>query len=505
MRHARPHYDVLLVGAGPVGLLLGNLLRQAGISTMMVEKRPLRSMQSKASTINPYSLAILRSLGLADEAIRRGKKLSELALFWNDSRLMKVDYRRVPSIYKFILSLSQPAAERMLEERYLASGGEMLRDAEADAVSESEEGVQLSLTDKRALNAHFLIGCDGMRSTVRDLVGIGYEGDDLGIELVLADCQLDPACQPPSERVWYFVREDHFAVVIPLESGLHRIYVKRRPAEAQTPVNASREGFQNLLDTHGLGRLRISQLTWSSKVTLNSRLATSFTTRRVFLCGDAAHVFPPLGGLGMNTGFQDAIGLAWRLSAVLRGASSGDALRAYNEERRSMAEALIQRTAATARLIARQDRDLDGPLKAWLPLMTNRRSVAAALPIAYSALGQTYSALSAAGPDAGKLVPCFEVPDSQRDVISYDYIHPRHFVLFTLPEDLSRARESFGRTNGVRIVRVDRESSSWAHKPHYELVGNLLMRPDGIVCAQSELGDMGTIASVLRSYGLRSS
>lgn len=502
MAQARKQYDAIIVGAGPVGLLLGSLLRRAGLDVVIIEKRQTRSTQSKASTINAYSLAILRSIGIVDECIAKGLQVHNLVLFWQHQRLMRVNYRRLPSRYDFILCLSQPEAEFILEQRYLELGGELRRSTEVANLVDEGRQVTVTLSDGAILSCTYLVGCDGARSTVRRLSGIAYEGEDLGVDLIMCDCRIDAPDIVDADDVYYHVDEENFSVIIPLENGKHRIYVKRRQQDAITPFPETKEYFQSLLNKYGAGKINLLEIFWTSKVAFYYRLASKFQSGRVYLCGDAAHVFPPLGGMGMNTGFQDAVGLAWRIVAKIRGTASEEILSTYTNERRGIAKVLIERSVDSARLISRIDTDVDGALQAWLPRMNNRKNIANTFPINYSGLAQTYTSYADSEPWSGKLIPYFEVAGDEKQTVSYDYIDPSNFVLFAEPCAVQCALGIAKKSQGVRVVELSSDRLSGPKGATFTFEGAALMRPDGVVCAQTTAADLIAVERALAAFGI---
>ena len=484
--------DILIAGAGPVGLLLGCLLKRTGLDVAIIEKRPVRSIHSKASTLNAYSLAILHSIGYIDDFLARGTPIYSLLLYWRQRRLMHVNYRYLPSRYNYILALSQPETEKLLEEKFLQLGGRLSRSTELRAFRAGDELVEVTDTEGRSIACRYLIGCDGPRSAVRQLSNIAFLGDDLDVDLIMFDARIASPNLIAAGNVYYFVNEENFCVVIPLHDSNYRVYIKRAPDD-RGEYDGSPAYCQSLLQKYGLDDISISHIIWHSEVSFYHRLAANYSSgKRVFLCGDAAHVFPPLGGLGMNTGFQDAFGLAWRLIGVLKGTLAPDVLNDYGEERRTIAKALIAGTVASAKLIAQTEVPSEAALDGWLPVMRNRNRIASSLPMIYSGLAQRYDN-PASEPLIGKLVPFMGLAIDGNRSCTYDYINGEDYVLFVTRHhdemiETMLCRQSSVRHESIKVIAVD-EFFPEETGASCRSMSALLMRPDGIVCAVSAVTD----------------
>ena len=479
-------FDILIAGAGPVGLLLGCLLKKANLNVGILEKRTARSIHSKASTSNAYSLAILHAAGYIDDFLSKGIPIHSLLLYWRKKRLMRVNYRYLPSRYNYILALSQPETERLLEEKYLGLGGVLSRSTAIDSFSADDDLVHVTDAQGGRYGCRYLIGCDGPRSTVRELSGIAFRGDDLDVDLIMFDARIDSPDLVAGGGVHYFVNAENFCVVIPLHDSNYRVYIRREPAD-RGEYDGSSSYCQSLLEKYGLDDITISHIIWHSEVSFYHRLAESYSAgKRIYLCGDAAHVFPPLGGLGMNTGFQDAFGLAWRLIGVLKGRIAAEVLDDYGRERRSIAQGLIAGTVASAKLIAQTEVPSAAAIDGWLPAMRNRKRISNTLPMNYSGLAQRYDS-GANEPGVGMLVPFLGLSIGGRRSCTYDYINGEDYVLFVTEKfgqniETMLSRQSSVRHGSIKVIAVDAFVTGESAM-QCATMSALLMRPDGIVCA----------------------
>ncbi len=482
--------EVIIVGAGPVGLLLGCWLRKLGIGVTILEKRLRRGNESKASSMNAYSLAILHALGIEHQFDAIGKRVHELELSWENKRLFRVDYRKLPSIYDHILCLEQPKSETLLESHFFMLGGKLQRGIEVIGVTQDESdyvvvGVRDETGQERALTSKFLIGCDGGKSSVREQLGYSFDGVDLGTGFIMVDAKITWTGE--NSRVYYHVSENAFFILIPLSDGVHRLIIKTENNEKEVIAGDKLNAYQSLVDKYGPPNLKVKEIIWESHTTYYNRLAEKYGHGRVWLAGDACHLFSSIGGLGMNTGFQDAIGLAWRLAGVLRKRLSESVLDTYELERRTLAQFLIATTNETTALITRTNQDPNA-VKDWLPLMSNR-NLLNSLPLKYSGLGQRYeTGLLDANRISlvGQLVPYFSFTHEGSNKCSYDLIDAQHFCLiagncFIDPNDLAKF------DGVVKLIRIQMKED-WASISqilNLQVDEILLMRPDGIVAAKT--------------------
>jgi 2-polyprenyl-6-methoxyphenol hydroxylase-like FAD-dependent oxidoreductase len=219
--------NVLIVGAGPVGLMLGCNLQSMGINTIIIDKKSAPSLNSKALTINAASLKILHSMGLISEFLSHGQKVHDIYIHWKNKRLSHINYRRLSSPYNCFLSLPQPETERILERKYLNLGGNLERNVYLEGIAPSENHVTVKLCKNLYVsNEHYIyvVGCDGGKSTVRILLGKKFLGYDYGIYFKIIDVELDWSGE--KEATHYFIQEDGFLIVIPLPHKRHRIVIK---------------------------------------------------------------------------------------------------------------------------------------------------------------------------------------------------------------------------------------------------------------------------------------
>ncbi len=485
--------EVVIVGAGPVGLLLGCWLRKLGIGVRVLEKRVTRSTQSKAVSMNAHSLAILHALDIYDQFDVVGKRVHDLHLYWQQKRLMRVNYRRLPSKYNYILCLIQPKTETLLEAHFLASGGTLQRGAEVIRLQMNSDAVDVYVNHNETgreerLTAQYIVGCDGGKSTVRQQLGFSFAGKDHGTGFIMVDANI--SWSGDLKRVHYFVNEDAFLILIPLSDDKHRIII-RTPNNEKEKIGGNKIAvYQDLVAKYGPSDLILHDIVWESNTTYYNRLVECYGHGRVLLAGDACHLFSSIGGLGMNTGFQDAFALAWRLAGILRKRFPETVLASYELERRTLTQHLIASTNEMTALITRVNRD-SASLRDWMPIMANRKRLAT-LPLHFSGLTQRYEkGLLAENNEGlvGRLIPYFKLAQQEKYLCSYDLVDGCNFYLLygiDLPDGAF-----WSRYNDL-IKPIQFHPEDWQQVCNclgLQTEEMVLMRPDGIVAAKASINN----------------
>jgi 2-polyprenyl-6-methoxyphenol hydroxylase-like FAD-dependent oxidoreductase len=343
--------DVLVAGAGPVGLTLAASLRARGVDVVLVDKAAEVSNTSRAAVIHARTLEVLHGIDVTDELVGRGVVVPRFTVRERDRALLTIDFDGLPTRHPYALMLPQNITEDVLTSRLAELGGRVHRPYELARLEQDRDGVTATMAGGETVRASYAVGADGMHSAVRAQTGIGFAGDAYAQSFLLADVHLDWEFDD-TEVMLYFAPAG-LVVVAPLPGGRHRIVATADAA----PEHPDREDIQAVLDARGPQKrpARVTDVLWSSRFRVHHRLADHYREGRVFLAGDAAHVHSPAGGQGMNTGIQDAVALGARLAGVLRDGADERILDGYETERRPVAADVVAFTDRMTR-VATADR-----------------------------------------------------------------------------------------------------------------------------------------------------
>jgi 2-polyprenyl-6-methoxyphenol hydroxylase-like FAD-dependent oxidoreductase len=409
--------DVIVVGAGPTGLLLAGDLAEAGVDVTVLERRDgTISNLSRAFGVHARTMEELDARGLADQLVPTGAALSTLKLF----ERVEVDLSTLPSRYPYLLITPQYHVEDLLLTRAREAGATLVDDAEVTGLTQ-DDGVTVT-TRNGAYRAQYVVGADGFHSVVRQAIGQPFPGRSVLKSIMLADVLVT---EEPAETLTVNGVGDAFAFVAPFGDGYYRVFAWDRdsavPDSEPLTLDEVRDVTRRSLGTDfGMHDPR-----WLSRFHSDERQVPDYRVGRVFLAGDAAHVHSPAGGQGMNTGMQDAANLSWKLAAVLRGAPA-ELLDTYQAERHPVGRAVLRSSGAIIRAamirshLGRAVRGYVGGHALSVPRI--REKITGQL----TGLGYTYPAPHGAHPLVGTRAADVPLADGTR---LYEALRGQRFVL----------------------------------------------------------------------------
>ncbi|MFY1675614.1 MULTISPECIES: FAD-dependent monooxygenase [unclassified Streptomyces] len=504
----RADFDVLVVGAGPSGLLTAVELMRRGVRVRIIDRDAEPSTTPKALSVWPRALDILQDAGLGDSVHRESVRIGRLSYFSERRPLASFALTRDTACRV----LPQHETERLLTRRLHELGGKIERstrllalegvdfsDALADggvvtAVVEGADGVV------RRIDAPFVVGADGAGSAVRGQLGIGFEGSTYGMAFALVDARVEGDL--PTDECLFYQSSGGALVVVPMPDGVHRFLSVMPRGKEEVTLDLMRD----IVDERGPRGVHLTEAVWQAVFRVHARHATRFRTGRVFLVGDAGHVHSPAGGQGMNNGLQDAQNLGWKLAAVIRGESPPSLLESYGRERSEATRQIVRDTDLQTRAWV-----ADSPIKVrardaafrlfertgvvtrfYTPVMAGRR-------LAYPPTreSQRPSGISRCGlrdriPGGLKPGAVFPRRTALAHAVSGPKADPHAWTLVVVPPDAAWSREigHIARRYGtllrtVVLPRRELRSEGACSRPGYHLV-----RPDGHLAAHGHQGDL---------------
>jgi 2-polyprenyl-6-methoxyphenol hydroxylase-like FAD-dependent oxidoreductase len=334
--------DVLIVGAGPVGLFLANECARRGLRWRLIEARSSQSVHSKALAIFPRTLEILDMAGIAGPFLEAANRVTRVAVVANKRQLARIRFAPENSPYPFVAMVPQDVTERLLVEELCRKGGAVEYDTTFVSAVEQDGCVRARLDGKGnqlEVTAAFVVGCDGAHSAVRHLLNLPFEGTQYNASFMLADVETNETL--PADELQLCPSEFGPLAIFPMSATRRRIVATVEKAEEAAP---SLDFVRKVLAQRALAGIEARSMGWSSFFRIHHRQVARLRVGRMFIAGDAAHIHSPFGGQGMNTGLQDVWNLVWKLDLFVRGRGNEQLLESYAAERHPVIKHVIETT-----------------------------------------------------------------------------------------------------------------------------------------------------------------
>jgi 2-polyprenyl-6-methoxyphenol hydroxylase-like FAD-dependent oxidoreductase len=364
--------DVIVNGAGPVGLTMACELARHGVNFRVFDQNAEPSPQSRALAIFPRTLEVFSSVGILEEVLTEGRRLRGLSMYNEVRQLAQMEFEAVESPYPFAISLPQSRTERLLQSRLEQLGRRVERSMELIALEQDAEGVRA--TYRRAdgsteqVRGAWMLGCDGAHSGVRHLLKMEFQGAQYDEEFLLADVKVDTDL--PDDRAHLFLANDGVFAFFPFAGGRGRIIADQRPGTEHAGKEPTMEEVGAIVKSRCFHPMEVSDPAWKAWFRISHRMVRQYNSGRAYLAGDAAHIHSPAGGQGMNTGIQDAFNLAWKLALVVHGLAAPALLESYEAERMPVARSVVNLTDRLTRVMTAQNPAAQH-LRDWLlPMVT---------------------------------------------------------------------------------------------------------------------------------------
>ena len=495
-------HAVVIAGAGPTGLMLAGELALAGIDVAIVERRAGQDLAgSRAGGLHARTLEVLDQRGIVNRFLAEGQKAYATAFAG-----VQLDLSGLPTRHPYILGLRQKHIERILSGWVEDLGVPIHRGTEVTGFSEGDAGVGVELADGRSLHADYLVGCDGGRSLVRKAAGIAFPGTDPTTSNIIAEAEL--ATDPPEwgirrdalgihalGRVEYEIRDGR---IVYADHGPVGVMVTERNvgATSEPTLDDLREA---LIAVYGTD-YGIHDPTSITRFTDAARQAAEYRRGRVLLAGDAAHIHPPDGGQGLQTGVQDAVNLGWKLAQVVKGRAPERLLDTYHAERHPIAARVLRHALAAVSLRREDDRTtaLRDTVAELLAMDEPRRTFAATL----SGLDVHYD-LGEGHPLLGRRMPDLDLRTANGPRRVSTLLHSARPVLVNLGEPGSLDIGPWA----DRVQLVDATFDGAWDLPDLGVItapGAVLVRPDGHVAWVNDRTRSGLTDALTTWFGAAS-
>jgi 2-polyprenyl-6-methoxyphenol hydroxylase-like FAD-dependent oxidoreductase len=380
--------DIVVIGAGPVGLFLANECARRGLRYRLIEERPTQSEYSKALAIFPRTMEIFDMAGVVGPFLESANRVTSVAMISHGHTLAHMKFEPQESPYSFVAMVPQNVTEELLAAELKRRGGTIEYETTFVSAKQLDDHVNVTLDHNGKLirlNASFVVGCDGAHSTVRHSLNIPFEGGEYEARFLLVDAETNQVL--PADELQLCPNESGPLAIFPMSANRRRIIATIDEPEGDVPsldlvrkVSAQRapKGFEVLA------------LNWSSYFRIHHRHVARLRDGRMFIAGDAAHIHSPFGGQGMNTGLQDVWNLIWKLDLALHGLANDQLLDSYTAERLPVIKNVIDTTDFLTKVMGTPNKFAQALRNAIIPMVSRLAPFQHAFVQRLSELGIAY-------------------------------------------------------------------------------------------------------------------
>ncbi len=501
MRTQAVEVPVLIVGAGPTGLTLGIELGRRGVACRIVDRLPGPVTTSRSFTLHARTLELFEMAGIADRFLERGLRAVSMDYhFKGTAEPARLDFTRLRSRYPFALIINQNVVEQVLRDQLTELGTAVEWDTELVSLVQEPDGRLTALLvhqpsgREELVRTSWLVGADGVQSTVRAQLDIPYEGDEYtGMQMRMMDVPLR-GFPLEDDRIHYLISTARLLLVTKLPGANYRVLISDMQDTPATET--ARSAFQDVLDEHFCGSVSLGEPEWATVFRIWKRVTPRYRHGSVFLAGDAAHCHSPAGGQGMNVCVQDAFNLGWKLALVSAGEADESLLDTYEPERRPIAQQVIEGTNALHSIVMAHGTSIEDRIALSREPSFTQQGISKISGLAYhyrdAAKPPGFPQLSGAA--AGDRVPDTRLSPGLR---LHDLLrHERHTLLLLTSKVGSAALEGL-------VGDLARRFGTWLRVEVLAPADGdvyCLVRPDGYLAMQGRFTDSPALFAVLTAY-----
>lgn len=461
--------DALIIGSGPVGLVLANILKRNGLSVLVIDKRTKKADLPRGIAINQATLDVFSTLGIKC-IFDSGLQVEYIDLFWKHKYLGQINFHDTSYECPYFFHIPQSELENHLEKALLELDLQVHYGTELISYIQDGQHVyaQLRSNDEITIKTKFLIGCDGGQSKVREIMACGNDQRQYGASFVLSDVRF----KNYNERnTRYIFTKAGYAMIVPLPEQQYRLIFSIQPNKSNSESDLSITNFQQLLNDRVCNDIAIAEIIWATQAQYGHRISNKIYQDRVVLAGDALHQFSPVGGTNMNVGIQDAYSLGWRLVHAIN--TSYSTLTEYELERKDVIKNQQQITEKITALITRS--------KNYFELLSPSKNYSI-----HSLTGYLTGLISGDGNQhVQNLIDYRELKKHVEDIRAE--FAKTNYVFFTqgiLNEGLTeQIKKDLGKNRWI----------TWIHNANTELFSFIFCRPDGMVALHGNINKLDQI------------
>lgn len=517
--------EVLIVGAGPTGLMMACQLAIRGISFRIIDKTQDHTTQSRALVIHARSLEIFQQMGISEEALQQGKIAKAVNLIVNGKSKLRFGLKDIGNNltdFPFLLILEQSKTEAILNNFLNRFGGQVERNTELLQFAQNQNGViailQKKTGEQETVETNWLVGADGAHSIVREHLGIPFLGKTYQQSLFVLDSEVN--LNFPADEMYLSFSDETFAGFFPMTNGRCRI-IGLIPEEFRNKEEITFEDVNKDFAAKTHLNITLQNPLWISKYHSHHRVVSAFRKGNCFLTGDAAHIHSPVGAQGMNTGLQDAYNLAWKLASVIQRKADENLLNTYEDERIEIAKKLVRSTDRAFHFVTSENRFfkfyrmkiIPFILKLFLPIAQRFSFIkkTAFLNISEIALNYRHSKLSQqdisssfnnTSLKSGDRVPCnFLRKDFTSGTSFHLLLFSKNNLLENVLDEFQNVCQSYdGNFIKINEIAFNNDTENIYKQFGIKSDGFYLIRPDNYIAYRSKTLDAEKLKRYLQTY-----